>query len=109
MRPIDWIITVAPLIAVVAAGLYCRQYVRSVVDFLSAGRMAGRYLLAIAGGELQAGAVMFVALFEGCRAIRLHAHLVAVAYSPCACHFGHHRICRLPLSRNARADAGPIF
>ena len=64
MSPLDWIIVGLPLLAALAVGLYCRKYVRSVADFMSGGRMADRYLLAIAGGELQAGAVVFVALFE---------------------------------------------
>lgn len=53
-----------PLIAVAAIGLYTHSYMKSVADFMSGGRLAGRYLLAVAKGELQAGAVVFVALFE---------------------------------------------
>jgi len=64
MSILDWSITIAPLILVFCVGIYSKRYVRSVVDFMSGGRAAGRYLLAIAGGELQAGAVVFVALFE---------------------------------------------
>jgi SSS family solute:Na+ symporter len=37
---------------------------KGVADFLSGGRMAGRYLLAVAKGEQGVGAVVFVALFE---------------------------------------------
>ncbi|WPJ97256.1 hypothetical protein SH580_05985 [Coraliomargarita algicola] len=37
---------------------------KSVADFMSGGRVAGRYLLAVARGEMQAGAVVFVAVFE---------------------------------------------
>jgi len=43
---------------------YTRKYMRGVADFLSGGRMAGRYLLAVAKGEQGAGPVVFVALFE---------------------------------------------
>ena len=64
MSFLDWIITALPLVIVVAVGIYSTHYVRSVADFMSAGRGAGRYLLAIAGGELQAGVVVFVASFE---------------------------------------------
>jgi len=64
MRPLDWIIVALPVLVALTVGLYCRKYIRSVADFVSGGRMADRYLLAIAGGELQAGAVVFVALFE---------------------------------------------
>jgi len=37
---------------------------RGVADFLSGGRSAGRYLLAVSRGEQGLGAVMFVAVFE---------------------------------------------
>ena len=65
MHLIDWILTAIPLAIVAAVGLYANRYVRSVADFMSGGRCAGRYLLAIAGNELQAGVVVFVAAFEG--------------------------------------------
>ncbi len=64
MTLLDWIITAAPLLVVFSVGWYCKRYVRSVADFMSGGRVADRYLLSIAGGELQAGAVVFVASFE---------------------------------------------
>jgi SSS family solute:Na+ symporter len=35
-----------------------------VADFVAGGRLAGPYLLAVARGEMQAGAVVFVAAFE---------------------------------------------
>jgi SSS family solute:Na+ symporter len=37
---------------------------RSVADFMSGGRVAGRYLLAVSKGEMSAGAVVFAAVFE---------------------------------------------
>lgn len=37
---------------------------KSVADFLTGGRLAGRYMLTVARGEMAAGAVVFVALFE---------------------------------------------
>jgi SSS family solute:Na+ symporter len=64
MHPIDWILTTIPLFVVLGLGLFTQQYMQSVSHFLTGGRLAGRYLLAVAGGELQAGAVVFVALFE---------------------------------------------
>ena len=64
MSLLDWIIATLPLLLVLALGIYSNQYVRGVADFMSAGRCAGRYLLAIANGELGAGAVVFVASFE---------------------------------------------
>jgi SSS family solute:Na+ symporter len=64
MTPLDWIIGAIPFGVVLGLGLYGRQFVKSVADFMSGNRSAGRYLLSIAGGELQAGAVVFVASFE---------------------------------------------
>ena len=64
MHWIDWLFVALPLALVLSAGIYSQQYVKSVADFMSANRSARRYLLCIAGGELQAGAVVFVASFE---------------------------------------------
>ena len=64
MHLLDWILVVIPLLLVVASGVYVQAKVRSVADFMSANRSAGRYLLCVAGGELQSGAVVFVASFE---------------------------------------------
>jgi SSS family solute:Na+ symporter len=64
MQTIDWIFLAVPLLFVIAVGIYTHRYLKSVADFLSGGRLAGRYLLAVARGEMSAGAVMFVAGFE---------------------------------------------
>jgi SSS family solute:Na+ symporter len=64
MSPLDWIVVLLPLAIVVGVGIYANRYVRSVADFLSANRSAGRYLLCIAGSELGTGAVVFVSSFE---------------------------------------------
>ena len=64
MRPIDWILTAIPLLLVFSIGFHTRRYIRGVADFVSGGRVAGRYILAVAQGELQSGAVVFMALFE---------------------------------------------
>ena len=64
MAPLDWIITGAPILLVLALAFYSQRYVRGVADFMSAGRCAGRYLLAISTGEMAAGAAVFVASFE---------------------------------------------
>ncbi len=64
MRPLDWFLTALPLLVVLIVGIVTKRYMKSVAQFLSGGRLAGRYLLMVAGGELQAGAVVFVALFE---------------------------------------------
>ncbi|MBE6375131.1 MAG: sodium:panthothenate symporter [Lentisphaerae bacterium] len=45
MSWIDWMIVLIPLTFVYGMGLYSRRYVRSVADFLSAGRVCGRYVI----------------------------------------------------------------
>ncbi|MBN8708418.1 MAG: sodium:proline symporter [Verrucomicrobia bacterium 61-8] len=64
MHLIDWLLISLPLLGLLVVALYTRSYLKGVVDFLSGGRMAGRYLLAVAKGEQGVGAVVFVAMFE---------------------------------------------
>jgi solute:Na+ symporter, SSS family len=64
MQPLDWILVVASLLLVLGIGVYTRRYMRSVADFMAAGRCARRYLLAVGRGEMGAGAVVFVGAFE---------------------------------------------
>jgi SSS family solute:Na+ symporter len=64
MQLIDWILITVPLLFVFSVGIYTQRYMRSVADFMSGGRLAGRYLLAVARGEMLAGAVVFVSGFE---------------------------------------------
>jgi Na+/proline symporter len=45
-------------------GWRVQQHVRGVVDFLSAGRSAGRYLVCNAVGQVSTGAVGMIAPFE---------------------------------------------
>ena len=40
-----WLIVAIPVLAVCSLAVHCRRYVRSVSDFLVAGRCAGRYVL----------------------------------------------------------------
>lgn len=55
---------IVPVLVMAGVALYCRKFVRSVADFMAGGRAAGRYLLCTAKGEMGAGAVCFVAMFE---------------------------------------------
>jgi len=64
MHALDWILISLPLFFVLAIAIHTQRHMKSVADFMSGGRLAGPYLLAVASGEMQAGAVVFVALFE---------------------------------------------
>jgi SSS family solute:Na+ symporter len=64
LNNIDLIIVGIVLSIVVGAAIYTRQYTRSVADFLSANRCAGRYLLTVASGMSGLGAITIVAQWE---------------------------------------------
>ena len=64
MHWIDWIIVLVPVTFLLGVALYSRKYVRGVVDFLAAGRVAGRYVISV--GDMQAGlsVITLVAMCE---------------------------------------------
>src|SRR5687768_14123056 len=64
MQWIDWVLVVVPIALVLAFAVYTRRFVRSVADFLAAGRCAGRYLLANARGEADSGLANTMSKFE---------------------------------------------
>ena len=43
----DWLILVLPVCFVMYMGFHVRRYVRGVADFLSAGRLCGRYVICV--------------------------------------------------------------
>ena len=64
MHWIDWLIVFGPLVIVCVIGIKTQKYVKSVSDFLSAGRVAGRYVIAVAEGEAIMGLVTLISMFE---------------------------------------------
>ena len=64
MHSIDWILVAVPIALVLGFAVYTNRYVKSVADFLSGGRCAGRYLLANARGESDAGLANTISKFE---------------------------------------------
>ncbi len=64
MHWIDWLITIVPVVFVLGMAIYSRKYVHGVADYLAAGRMAGRYVIAVGGLESSIGIVTLVALVE---------------------------------------------
>ncbi|MBO4630938.1 MAG: sodium:panthothenate symporter [Lentisphaeria bacterium] len=64
MHWIDWLFVIIPLIVVLVIALKSQRYVKGVADFLTAGRVAGRYVVAVAGGEAGLGLISVVAMVE---------------------------------------------
>ena len=64
MHWIDWLITIVPVALVLWMAVYCRRYVRGVVDYLAAGRVAGRYVMCVGSLESSLGVVAIVATVE---------------------------------------------
>ncbi len=63
MTLIDWCITIIPMAALIWMAFYSRRYARGVVDYLAAGRIAGRYVISV--GDLTAG-LSVITLVAGC-------------------------------------------
>ena len=63
MTWIDWCITIIPMAALIWMAFYSRRYARGVVDYLAAGRIAGRYVISV--GDLTAG-LSVITLVAGC-------------------------------------------
>jgi solute:Na+ symporter, SSS family len=64
MHLLDWLVIAIPLVIILVIGIFTQRQMKSVAHFVSGGRVGGRYLLAVARGEMQAGAVVFVAMWE---------------------------------------------
>jgi len=64
MHLVDWIIVFVPLALVAWISLYTRRFMTGVSDFLAAGRVAGRYVVAVSTGEAAMGLISVVAVFE---------------------------------------------
>lgn len=61
---LDWGIVFAIFLLMLAPIFMSRSRVTSVADFLSAGRSAGRYLIAVSAGAAAIGSITIVANFE---------------------------------------------
>lgn len=61
---LDWVIVGAVVALMLLGAIVSRSYMRSVADFLAAGRTAGRYLLTVSQGVAMVGAISIVGFFE---------------------------------------------
>lgn len=64
MHWIDWTIALLPLVGIACIVRWARRYVRTVADFLTGGRVAGRYLLTVSGMEASQGVFGLLAVYE---------------------------------------------
>ncbi|MDB5325894.1 MAG: hypothetical protein JWM57_1463 [Phycisphaerales bacterium] len=64
MSWIDWLIMAVPAVVVLYIAWVTNKYVRSVADFLAAGRVAGRYLVCTASGMASMGVISVIAVCE---------------------------------------------
>ena len=64
MHWIDWSITIIPLFVVLFAGWRVQRYITGVADFMTAGRIAHRYLIAVADGAAALGLISVINMFE---------------------------------------------
>lgn len=64
MHWIDWLIVIAPVIVILGVALYSKRYVRGIVDYLAAGRVAGRYVISVGDMTAGLGVITLVALVE---------------------------------------------
>ena len=64
MHIIDWILFSLPVAFVIYTALRAQRYVHGVADFLSAGRIAHRYVLCVASAEAGMGLITLVGNME---------------------------------------------
>lgn len=64
MSGLDWCITLIPVAFIIYMAIYAKRYVRSVADYLAAGRVAGRYVIAVGDLEAGLGVITLVAMVE---------------------------------------------
>ena len=64
MHWIDWCIMIIPFLTVIWLAMYAGKFVRGVADFLAAGRVAGRYVIAVGDVASSMSVITIVALVE---------------------------------------------
>ena len=60
----NWLVVILPMVCIMAIAVYCRRYIRDVVDYLSAGRVARRYVICVGGMEESLGVMTLISYME---------------------------------------------
>ncbi len=64
LQTIDWIILAVPVVILTVIALRTRRHVKSVSDFMTGGRVAGRYIVAVSDGVAAMGLITAIGMFE---------------------------------------------
>ena len=67
MQPIDWFLFSIPIVVIAVFCFHSQKYIRSVADFLAAGRTGGRYLLSSANGMAGMGLITLAVAMQNFR------------------------------------------
>lgn len=67
MQPIDWFLFSIPIAVIAVFCFHSQKYIRSVADFLAAGRTGGRYLLSSANGMAGMGLITLAVAMQNFR------------------------------------------
>ena len=60
----NWLVVLLPMMCIMMVAVYCRRYIRDVVDYLSAGRVARRYVICVGGMEESLGVMTLISYME---------------------------------------------
>ena len=60
----NWLVVLLPVAAIIGMAIYCRRYIRDVADYLSAGRVARRYVMWVGGMEEALGVLTLMQMME---------------------------------------------
>lgn len=64
MTTLDWLILAAPILVLAVIAWRTKRHVQSVSDFMTGGRVAGRYIVAVSDGVAGMGLITAVGMFE---------------------------------------------